>query len=103
MRLEGIALFGKGWLVDGSSSGNPKRAISAPKSPDRMAAVGVAVVLRPGERVSADELREHCAPLIARHKIPRYIWILDQPLPRNANGKFLKRELRETLKTEAAV
>ena len=65
--------------------------------------VGVAVVLRPAEQVSADELREHCAPLIARHKIPRYIWILDQPLPRNANGKFLKRELRETLKTEAAV
>jgi long-chain acyl-CoA synthetase len=65
--------------------------------------VGVAVVLRPGERVSAGELREHCGPLIARHKIPRYIWILDQPLPRNANGKFLKRELRETLKTEAAV
>jgi long-chain acyl-CoA synthetase len=64
--------------------------------------VGAAVVLRPGERLSAQALREHCAGRIARHKIPRYIWLRDEPLPRNANGKFLKRELRETLKTEAA-
>lgn len=64
--------------------------------------VAAAVVLRPGEMLTPQALREHCATLIARHKIPRYIWILDQPLPRNANGKFLKRELRETLKTEEA-
>ena len=37
-----------------------------------------------------------------KHKIPRYIWLLDQSLPRNANGKFLKRELREMLKVEDA-
>ncbi len=65
--------------------------------------VGVAVVTRPGEILNAAALREHCATLIARHKIPRYIWLLDQPLPRNASGKFLRRELRETLKTEDAV
>jgi long-chain acyl-CoA synthetase len=59
--------------------------------------VGVAVVRRPGEALDAAALRAHCAPLIARHKIPRYVWMLDEPLPRNANGKFLKRELRETL------
>ncbi|MDE2486329.1 MAG: acyl--CoA ligase [Alphaproteobacteria bacterium] len=64
--------------------------------------VGAAVVLRPGERLSAESLREHCASLIARHKIPRYIWVRQDPLPRNANGKFLKRELRETLKLEEA-
>jgi long-chain acyl-CoA synthetase len=64
--------------------------------------VGAAVVLRPGEALTATALREHCAALIAKHKIPRYIWILDQSLPRNANGKFLKRELRETLKVEEA-
>ena len=64
--------------------------------------VGVAIVLRPGEAVSAEALRAHCAVVMARHKIPRYIWILDTALPRNANGKFLKRELRETLKLEDA-
>lgn len=64
--------------------------------------VGVAVVLRGGEHLTADDLRAHCESRIAKHKIPRYIWILGEPLPRNANGKFLKRELRETLKLEDA-
>jgi len=64
--------------------------------------VGAAVVLRPGEAVTPAALREHCSAIIAKHKIPRYIWLLDQSLPRNANGKFLKRELREMLKTEDA-
>ena len=53
--------------------------------------------------MTPDELRAHCAARIARHKIPRYIWILGEPLPRNASGKFLKRELRDTLKLEDAV
>ena len=64
--------------------------------------VGVAIVMRPGQEISAAELREHCAVLTARHKIPRYIWILETPLPRNASGKFLRRELRDTLNTEHA-
>jgi long-chain acyl-CoA synthetase len=64
--------------------------------------VAAAIVLRPDHHLSAGELREHCAANIAKHKIPRYIWILKDALPRNANGKFLKRELRETLKLDAA-
>jgi long-chain acyl-CoA synthetase len=59
--------------------------------------VGAAVVAREAGALSAQALREHCAPLIAAFKIPRYLWIGDEPLPRNANGKFLKRELRDTL------
>ncbi len=59
--------------------------------------VGAAIVLRPGESLDAEAVRQHCVALIAKHKAPRYVWILDTPLPRNANGKFLKRELRETL------
>lgn len=65
--------------------------------------VGVAIFLQPGETVTPDALRAHCAGVIAKHKIPRYIWMMDAPLPRNANGKFLKRELRDTLKVEDAV
>ena len=64
--------------------------------------VGIAVVLHDGATLSADELRNHCAAHIAKHKVPRYVWFLDEPLPRNANGKFLKRQLRESLKAEAA-
>ena len=62
--------------------------------------VGVAIVLKPGERLSDDELRAHCAELAAKHKVPRYVWFMDEPLPRNASGKFLKRELRERLSPE---
>ena len=64
--------------------------------------VGVALVPRPGETLTAEILREHLSGLVARHKIPRYVWILDTPLPRNASGKFLKRELRESLKVSDA-
>ena len=64
--------------------------------------VAAAVVLRPGYHLTADELRAHCADHLARHKIPRNIWFMTEPLPRNANGKFLKRELREKLGTMAA-
>ncbi len=64
--------------------------------------VGVAVFINGGQPPPADELREHCKALIAAHKIPRYIWFTDEPLPRNASGKFLKRELRESLDPAAA-
>ena len=59
--------------------------------------VGAAIVAKPGRNVTEDAIREHCAAIMAKHKVPRYIWILDEPLPRNASGKFLKRELRDRL------
>lgn len=59
--------------------------------------VGVAIHLKPGASATADDIRAHCAAHMAKHKIPRYIWLMPEPLPRNANGKFLKRELRESL------
>lgn len=64
--------------------------------------VGVAVVVKPGVKVTADELRQHCAKRLAKYKIPRYIWLRDELLPRNANGKFLKRQLRDELKVADA-
>ena len=56
-----------------------------------------AVVLHDGQSLSEEELQAFLAERIARHKIPAKVWFLDEPLPRNANGKFLKRELRTTL------
>ncbi len=64
--------------------------------------VAAAIVLRPGETVSAEALRQHCIGLAAKHKAPRYVWLLNEPLPRNASGKFLKRELRDRLRLEEA-
>ena len=65
--------------------------------------VGAAIVLRPGESLTPEALRAHCAAVMAKHKIPRYVWFLDEAIPRNASGKFLKRALRDTLKTDVAV
>jgi long-chain acyl-CoA synthetase len=59
--------------------------------------VGAAIVLKPGEQLTETALREHCAASMAKHKVPRYLWFLNEPLPRNASGKFLKRELRDRL------
>jgi long-chain acyl-CoA synthetase len=64
--------------------------------------VAAAVVLREGHSLTAEELRAHCALHLSRHKIPSHIWFLTESLPRNANGKFLKRQLRDSLKAEAA-
>ena len=59
--------------------------------------VGAAVYRRSGSSLDADTLREHCRALISSYKVPRYIWFMDEPLPRNANGKFLKRALQDSL------
>ena len=64
--------------------------------------VATAIVLRPGQKVTADELRAHLGAHLSKHKIPRYFWFLTESIPRNASGKFLKRQLRETLKIEQA-
>ena len=64
--------------------------------------VGIAVVLKPGESLSAEGLRGHCTALMAKHKVPRHVWFEIDPLPRNASGKFLKRELRVRLSAELA-
>lgn len=59
--------------------------------------VGVAVVLKPGESLDEVALRSFCGNLIASYKVPRHIWFMAAQLPRNASGKFLRRELRERL------
>lgn len=64
--------------------------------------VGVAVYPEPGTKLTAGQIRDFCQEHMAKHKVPRYIWLLASPLPRNANGKFLKRELRDALKVAEA-
>ncbi len=59
--------------------------------------VGAAIVLAPGAAMTEDDLRAELADRLAKFKIPERIWFLDETLPRNASGKFLKRELRATL------
>jgi acyl-CoA synthetase (AMP-forming)/AMP-acid ligase II len=71
-----------------------------------------AVVAKPcpvlGERVHAfvalredgaspESLRAHCAARLADYKVPETWTLRREPLPRNANGKLIKRRLREEL------
>ena len=72
--------------------------------------IEAAVVARPcpvlGERVhafvvprdgfaDADALRRYAADRLADYKVPETVTFLAEPLPRNAGGKVLKRELRQ--------
>ena len=59
--------------------------------------VAAAVFLKQGSAAGVQQLREHLKEKLASYKIPRYIWLVDVPLPRNANGKFVKREVRDAL------
>ena len=58
---------------------------------------GAAVVLRPGGELDAETLRAHLYGRLAPHKIPAHIWFQKSPLPRNASGKYLKRQVRDEL------
>ena len=59
--------------------------------------VGAVVVLRPGAKVTADELQLHVKARLAGFMVPTHIWFRAEPLPRNPQGKALKRELRDEL------
>jgi long-chain acyl-CoA synthetase len=54
--------------------------------------VGAAVVLKPGEDVSTDELRDYVKGEVANYKYPRKIWVVEE-LPKGPTGKILKREV----------
>lgn len=59
--------------------------------------VHVFVTARAGRRLDAQELRDFCASRLSDYKVPETYTLREQPLPRNANGKILKRQLREEL------
>jgi fatty-acyl-CoA synthase len=52
------------------------------------------VVLRGGQDLSEDEVKDYVKDNLARYKVPREVVFLDE-LPRNSTGKVLKRDLQE--------
>lgn len=60
--------------------------------------VGAVVQLIPGKDATEDELRKYVAGQLAAFKVPVEIQIQTDPLPRNANGKILKTDLRTRFK-----
>ena len=52
------------------------------------------IILKDGEEMTAQEMKDYIAANMARHKVPRYIEFMDA-FPMNAAGKILKYKMRE--------
>ncbi len=59
--------------------------------------LAVHVMKKAGSTLDAGELQRFLGERIAGFKIPSVITIVEEPLPRNASGKILKRDLRDSL------
>ena len=52
------------------------------------------VIPKPGETVTAEEIKEYVMTHMAKHKVPRYVTFVNE-FPMNAAGKILKYKMRE--------
>ncbi len=59
--------------------------------------VAVALVLRDGQQLDPEDLRGFLAEHLAAFKIPTIVDVRSEALPRNASGKFLKRDMRDEI------
>jgi O-succinylbenzoic acid--CoA ligase len=55
----------------------------------------VHVFIYANRELSEDEVRAYCKTQVADYKVPDYITLSREPLPRNLNGKLVKAPLRE--------
>jgi long-chain acyl-CoA synthetase len=55
--------------------------------------VGAAVVLKPGHRADAEEIKSFVKARVAAYKYPRQVWFEDA-LPKGPTGKILRREIK---------
>jgi acyl-CoA synthetase (AMP-forming)/AMP-acid ligase II len=63
--------------------------------PDDVMGEKVGAVLFGGqERIDVPAVLEHCRGRLADFKVPQYVTVVDEALPRNAGGKLLKGKLR---------
>ncbi|HEV3391863.1 MAG TPA: AMP-binding protein [Solirubrobacteraceae bacterium] len=67
-------------------------AVTGAPDPDLGERVVAWVVVEPDATATADELTDHVANLLTKHKRPREVHFVDE-LPRNAMGKVVKRNL----------
>ena len=52
------------------------------------------VIVKEGETLTEEELKEYVMSHMAKHKVPRYVDFVDA-FPMNAAGKILKYKMRE--------
>jgi long-chain acyl-CoA synthetase len=67
--------------------------------PDKMMGekVGAAVVLKPGASAETGDILQFAKEHLADFKVPQYLVLRSETLPRNPGGKILKKQLRENL------
>ncbi|WP_421931988.1 class I adenylate-forming enzyme family protein [Phenylobacterium sp.] len=63
---------------------------------------GAVVTLKPGATATEAELRAHVAEHLAAFKVPVKVKFWHETLPRNANGKILKNELKKLFEEDTA-
>jgi long-chain acyl-CoA synthetase len=61
------------------------------------------ICLKPDVGATAEEIKRFCAARLSDYKVPESYTLTTTPLPRNANGKLLKRELRQQIIDEEKV
>ncbi|HEY2386786.1 MAG TPA: class I adenylate-forming enzyme family protein [Candidatus Binatia bacterium] len=80
------ALYEHPAVMDAAVVGIPHRTLG-----EEPAAV---VHLKPGTKATEEELRHHVALKLAAFKVPVKVLFLPETLPRNPNGKIMKRDLK---------
>jgi acyl-CoA synthetase (AMP-forming)/AMP-acid ligase II len=76
--------------------------VFAVPDPIRTEEVGAVVVRRPGATADPEAQRAACAAKLVRWKLPRYVFLREEPLPRLPNGKLDRVALRASLDLEHA-
>jgi acyl-CoA synthetase (AMP-forming)/AMP-acid ligase II len=65
--------------------------------------VGAVIVQRPGEQLEAAEIIDFARKYLADFKVPQYLVIREELLPRNPGGKILKPALRKLIQWGAQI
>jgi acyl-CoA synthetase (AMP-forming)/AMP-acid ligase II len=85
--------------VESVLAGHPavvESAIIAKPCPVLGERVHAVIVTRDGD-VGSDALRAWCAERLSDYKVPETMKLTLEPLPRNANGKVMKKQLRDSM------
>jgi long-chain acyl-CoA synthetase len=83
--------------VESVLAGHPgvvESAIIAKPCPVLGERVHAVIVIRDSD-VDGETLRAWCAERLSDYKVPETMMLMTQPLPRNANGKVMKKQLRD--------